>query len=228
MILSGIHKFLKLVGFMLDYQRDFLDFAISQGVLRFGQFRLKSGRISPYFFNSSLFNKGATLGHLGRCYSAAILNAKLDFDVILGPAYKGIPLAIAVAVTLAERYGRNVPWCFNRKEVKDYGDSGMLVGASLKGRVLIIDDVITAGTAIRDTMQIIDTYSARPVGILIALDRQEKGQCVLSAAQEIEHNYKVKVTSIVSFSDLVEYLSEYSDYTKHLDNMQAYQARYGA
>ncbi len=213
---------------MLGYQRDFLAFAISQGVLRFGQFRLKSGRLSPYFFNSGLFDKGAALSYLGRCYSAAILSSKLDFDVIFGPAYKGIPLVVTVAVTLAERYGRDVPWCFNRKEVKDYGDSGMIVGASLKGRVLIIDDVITAGTAIRDTIHIINAHSARPVGILTALDRQEKGQGVLSAVQEIEQNYKLNVISIVNFSDLVEYLSECSDYTRYLDNMQAYQARYGA
>ena len=157
---------------MRDYQRDFLDFAIGRGVLRFGEFTLKSGRISPYFFNAGLFDSGAALARLGRCYAAAIMEAGLEFDTLFGPAYKGIPLVATVAVALAEQHGRDVPWCFNRKEAKDHGEGGMIVGAPLKGRVLIVDDVITAGTAIRETMQILTAHGATPAGVLIALDRR--------------------------------------------------------
>ena len=212
---------------MRDYQRDFLDFAIGRGVLRFGEFTLKSGRISPYFFNAGLFDSGAALARLGRCYAAAIMDAGLAFDVLFGPAYKGIPLVATVAVALAEQYGRDVPWCFNRKEAKDHGEGGMIVGAPLKGRVLIVDDVITAGTAIRETMQILAACDATPAGVLIALDRRERGQGELSAVQEVERAHDISVTSIVNLDDVVAYLAERPDYAEQLEKMRDYRASYG-
>ena len=212
---------------MRDYQRDFLDFAIGRGVLRFGEFTLKSGRISPYFFNAGLFDSGAALAQLGRCYAAAIMDAGLAFDVLFGPAYKGIPLVATVAVALAEQYGRDVPWCFNRKEAKDHGEGGLIVGASLKGRVLIVDDVITAGTAIRETMQILAACDATPAGVLIALDRRERGQGELSAVQEVERAHHIAVTSIVNLNDVVAYLAERPEYAEQLEKMRDYRARYG-
>ena len=212
---------------MRDYQRDFLDFAIGRGVLRFGEFTLKSGRLSPYFFNAGLFNSGGALARLGRCYAAAILEAGMEFDVLFGPAYKGIPLVATVAVTLAEQHGRDLPWCFNRKEAKDHGEGGMIVGAPLQGRVLIVDDVITAGTAIRETMQILAAHGATPAGVVIALDRQERGQGERSAVQEVEHAHGVTVTGIVTLNDLVAYLAERPEYAEHLEKMQDYRARYG-
>jgi orotate phosphoribosyltransferase len=212
---------------MRDYQRDFLDFAIGRGVLRFGEFTLKSGRISPYFFNAGLFDSGAALARLGRCYAAAIVDAGLKFDVLFGPAYKGIPLVATVAVALAEQYGRDVPWCFNRKEAKDHGEGGMIVGAPLKGRVLIVDDVITAGTAIRETMHILAACDATPAGVLIALDRRERGQGELSAVQEVERAHDISVTSIVNLNDVVAYLAERPEYAEQLEKMRDYRARYG-
>ena len=212
---------------MRDYQRDFLDFAIGRGVLRFGKFTLKSGRISPYFFNAGLFDSGAALAQLGRCYAAAIMGAGLAFDVLFGPAYKGIPLVATVAVALAEQYGRDVPWCFNRKEAKDHGEGGMIVGAPLKDRVLIVDDVITAGTAIRETMQILAACDATPAGVLIALDRRERGQGELSAVQEVERAHDISVTSIVNLDDVVAYLAERPDYAEQLEKMRDYRASYG-
>ena len=212
---------------MRDYQRDFLDFAIGRGVLRFGEFQLKSGRISPYFFNAGLFDSGAALARLGRYYAAAIADAGLTFDVLFGPAYKGIPLAAAVAIALAEQGGRDAPWCFNRKEAKDHGEGGMIVGAPLQGRVLIVDDVITAGTAIRETMDILNAHRAIPAGVLIALDRRERGQETLSAVQEVERAYGVAVTSLVNLDDLVAYLAERPEYAAHLDKMRDYRTRYG-
>jgi orotate phosphoribosyltransferase len=212
---------------MRDYQRDFLDFAIGRGVLRFGEFTLKSGRISPYFFNAGLFDSGAALARLGRCYAAAITDAGLAFDVLFGPAYKGIPLVATVAVALAEQYGRDAPWCFNRKEAKDHGEGGMIVGAPLKDRVLIVDDVITAGTAIRETMQILAACDATPAGVLIALDRRERGQGELSAVQEVERAHDISVTSIVNLDDVVAYLAERPEYTEQLEKMRDYRARYG-
>ncbi|MCC8999921.1 MAG: orotate phosphoribosyltransferase [Candidatus Contendobacter sp.] len=212
---------------MRDYQRDFLDFAIGRGVLRFGEFTLKSGRISPYFFNAGLFNSGAALARLGCCYAAAIVEAGLEFDTLFGPAYKGIPLAATVAIALAEHHGRDAPWCFNRKEAKDHGEGGLIVGAPLKGRVLIVDDVITAGTAIRETMQILNTHGAIPAGVIIALDRQERGQGELSAVQEVERVHGIPVIGIVTLADVVAYLAERPDYAAHLDAMQAYRAQYG-
>ena len=212
---------------MRDYQRDFLDFAIGRGVLRFGEFTLKSGRISPYFFNAGLFDSGAALARLGRCYAAAIMEAGLEFDNLFGPAYKGIPLVATVAVALAEQHGRDVPWCFNRKEAKDHGEGGLIVGAPLKGRVLIVDDVITAGTAIRETMQILTAHGATPAGVLIALDRRERGQGELSAVQEVERAHGIAVTSIANLDDLLAYLTGRPEYVEHLEKMRDYRARYG-
>ncbi len=212
---------------MRDYQRDFLDFAIGCGVLRFGEFTLKSGRISPYFFNAGLFNRGAALAQLGRCYAATIMESGPEFDVLFGPAYKGIPLAAAVAIALADHQDHDRPWCFNRKESKDHGEGGMIVGAPLQGRVLIVDDVITAGTAIRETMQILKAHGATPAGVVIALDRQERGQSELSAVQEVERAHHITVTSIVTLTDLVRYLADRLEYAVYLKAMQNYQARYG-
>ncbi len=212
---------------MQNYQRDFIEFAIGYGVLRFGEFTLKSGRISPYFFNAGLFNSGAALAKLGRCYAAAIMDAGLEFDVLFGPAYKGIPLAAAVAIALAEQHGRDAPWCFNRKEAKDHGEGGLMVGAPLAGRVLIVDDVITAGTAIRETMQILNAHGAIAAGVIIALDRQERGQGELSAVQEVEQAHGIVVTRIATLADLVTYLAERPDYAGYLAKMQDYRARYG-
>ena len=213
---------------MRDYQRDFLDFAIGRGVLRFGEFTLKSGRISPYFFNAGLFNRGAALARLGGYYAALITDAGLSFDLLFGPAYKGIPLVSADAIALAEQHGRDLPWCFNRKEAKDHGEGGTLVGAPLQGRVLIVDDVITAGTAIRETMDILNAHQAIPAGVLIALDRQERGQGELSAVQEVERAHGIAVTSIVSLNDVVVYLAERPNHATYLKTMRDYQVRYGS
>ncbi|MGE0082767.1 MAG: orotate phosphoribosyltransferase [Thiohalomonadaceae bacterium] len=211
---------------MHDYQREFLEFAISRGVLRFGQFTLKSGRVSPYFFNAGLFNSGAALARLGRYYAAAIANSGLAFDVLFGPAYKGIPLASAAAIALAEHHDRDLPYCFNRKEAKDHGEGGNIVGAPLAGRVLIVDDVITAGTAIRESMALIEATGARAVGVVIALDRQERGTGELSAIQEVERNYGLKVVSIVTLADLITYLEEQGR-TAEVEAIRAYRAQYG-
>ncbi len=212
---------------MQAYQRDFIRFAIERGVLRFGQFTLKSGRISPYFFNAGLFDSGLALAQLGRFYAAAVVDSGIDFDVLFGPAYKGIPLAATTAVALAERHQRDVPWCFNRKEAKDHGEGGTLVGAPLAGRVLIIDDVITAGTAIREVMQIIQAQGAQAAGVLIALNRQERGKGELSAIQEVERDYGMPVVSIVSLEQVLEYLAEDAELKQYLPAVQAYRAEYG-
>ena len=212
---------------MQQYQREFLDFAIASEVLRFGEFTLKSGRVSPYFFNAGLFNTGGALAKLGRFYADAIVNAGIEFDTLFGPAYKGIPLASATAVALADHHGRDVPYCFNRKEAKAHGEGGNIVGAPLQGRVLIIDDVITAGTAVRESMDIIQAANARPAGVLIALDRQERGSGELSAIQEVEQQYNIPVTSIASLDDLLEYLGDHPDQAKSLEAMQEYRGRYG-
>ena len=207
---------------MQAYQRDFIRFAIERGVLRFGEFTLKSGRTSPYFFNAGLFDSG-----LGRFYAEAVIDSGIDFDVLFGPAYKGIPLAATTAVALAEQHQRDLPWCFNRKEAKDHGEGGTLVGAPLSGRVLIIDDVITAGTAIREVMQIIDAQGARAAGVLIALNRQERGKGELSAIQEVERDFGMPVVSIVSLEQVLEYLAEDAELKKHLPAVEAYRAQYG-
>ncbi|MBZ4193595.1 MAG: orotate phosphoribosyltransferase [Candidatus Contendobacter sp.] len=212
---------------MRDYQRDFLDFAIGRGVLRFGEFTLKSGRISPYFFNAGLFNSGAALARLGRYYADAIVAAGLEFDLLFGPAYKGIPLAAAVAIALAEQHSRDVPWCFNRKEAKDHGEGGLIVGAPLRGRVLIVDDVITAGTAIGETLPILAGQGATPAGVVIALDRQERGQGELSAVQEVERTHGIRVLPLVTLRDLITHLAGRAEYAGHLEKLREYQARYG-
>ncbi|TYP66851.1 orotate phosphoribosyltransferase [Stutzerimonas stutzeri] len=212
---------------MQAYQREFIRFAIERGVLRFGEFTLKSGRTSPYFFNAGLFDSGAALAQLGRFYAAAVADSGIDFDVIFGPAYKGIPLAAATAISLAEHHQRDLPWCFNRKEAKDHGEGGTLVGAPLNGRVLIVDDVITAGTAIREVMQIIQTQGAQAAGVLIALNRQERGQGQLSAIQEVEQDYGMPVVSIVSLAQVLEFLGQDEQLKRHLPAVQAYRDQYG-
>ncbi len=212
---------------MQAYQRDFIRFAIERGVLRFGEFTLKSGRTSPYFFNAGLFNSGGALAKLGQFYAAAIQDSGIDFDVLFGPAYKGIPLAATTAVALAEQHGRDLPWCFNRKEAKDHGEGGTLVGAPLAGRVLIVDDVITAGTAIREVMQIIQAQGAQAAGVLIALNRQERGQGELSAIQEVERDFAMPVISIVSLAQVLEYLAEDAELKRHLPAVEAYRVQYG-
>ena len=212
---------------MKDYQHDFIDFAIRAGVLRFGDFTLKSGRISPYFFNAGLFNTGEHLARLGRCYAQAITDSEIEFDVLFGPAYKGIPLATATSIALADHHQRNVPWCFNRKESKDHGEGGNLVGAALNGRILIIDDVITAGTAIRESVEIIQAAGAELTGVVIALDRQERGRGQQSAIQEVEDSYGIRVTSIVRLEHLLEYLQEKPGQDAEVEKIQAYRQEYG-
>jgi len=212
---------------MQDYQRDFIRFAIDRGVLRFGEFTLKSGRTSPYFFNAGLFNSGTALAQLGRFYAAAIVESGIAFDVLFGPAYKGIPLAAATAVQLAEQHGLDVPWCFNRKEAKAHGEGGSLVGSPLTGNVLIIDDVITAGTAIREVMQIIENQQAKAAGVLIALNRQERGNGELSAIQEVERDFGIPVVSIVSLNQVLQYLADDPVLKQHLPAVEAYRAQYG-
>ncbi|MFV3404078.1 MULTISPECIES: orotate phosphoribosyltransferase [Pseudomonas] len=212
---------------MQPYQRDFIRFAIDRGVLRFGEFTLKSGRTSPYFFNAGLFNTGSALAQLGRCYAAAIVDSKIPFDVLFGPAYKGIPLAAATAVALAEQHQLDVPWCFNRKEAKAHGEGGSLVGAPLAGDVLIIDDVITAGTAIREVMQIINAQQAKAAGVLIALNREERGNGELSAIQEVERDFGIPVVSIVSLTQVLEFLADDPQLKQHLPAVEAYRAQYG-
>ncbi|MDH0760119.1 orotate phosphoribosyltransferase [Pseudomonas juntendi] len=212
---------------MQPYQRDFIRFAIDRGVLRFGEFTLKSGRTSPYFFNAGLFNTGSALAELGRCYAAAIVDSKIPFDVLFGPAYKGIPLAATTAVALADQHQRDVPWCFNRKEAKDHGEGGSLVGAPLAGDVLIIDDVITAGTAIREVMQIINAQQAKAAGVLIALNREERGNGELSAIQEVERDFGIPVVSIVSLTQVLEFLADDPQLKQYLPAVEAYRAQYG-
>ncbi|MBD8492225.1 orotate phosphoribosyltransferase [Pseudomonas syringae] len=212
---------------MQAYQRDFIRFAIDRGVLRFGEFTLKSGRTSPYFFNAGLFNSGSALSRLGRYYAAAVVDSGLSFDVLFGPAYKGIPLAAATAVALAEHHDRDLPWCFNRKEAKDHGEGGSLVGAPLAGNVLIIDDVITAGTAIREVMQIIQAQQATAAGVLIALNRQERGNGELSAIQEVERDFGIPVVSIVSLNQVLEFLADDPQLKQYLPAVEDYRAQFG-
>lgn len=212
---------------MQTYQREFIRFAIDRGVLRFGQFTLKSGRISPYFFNAGLFDSGLALARLGRFYASALVDSGIAFDVLFGPAYKGIPLAASTGVALAEQHGLDLPWCFNRKEAKDHGEGGSLVGAPLTGRVLIVDDVITAGTAIREVMQIINAQQAQAAGVLIALDRQERGRGELSAIQEVQRDFNIPVVSIVSLQQVLEYLADDAQLKQHLPAVEAYRAEFG-
>jgi len=213
---------------MQDFQREFIEFSLERQVLRFGDFTLKSGRRSPYFFNTGLFNSGASLARLGGYYARTLLESGAAFDMLFGPAYKGIPLASATAVALAERFGRDVPYCFNRKETKDHGEGGITLGAPLAGRVLIIDDVISAGTSVNESVALIRAAGAEPVGVVIALDRQERGQGQLSAIQEVEQRHGLRVYSIIQLDHLVEYLANRTDSTDLLERVSAYRAAFGA
>ena len=212
---------------MKDYQREFIEFAIERDVLRFGEFTLKSGRLSPYYFNFGLFNTGSALARLGQYFAQALVDSGIECDVILGPAYKGIPLATAMAVALSEHHGIDMPYAFNRKEAKAHGEGGSIVGAELKGRVVIVDDVITAGTAIREVMTIIEAHEATPTATLIAIDRMEKGKGELSAIQEVERDYTVKVVSIISFDDVLEYLQESGSKLQQVAAMLKYREDFG-
>jgi orotate phosphoribosyltransferase len=211
-----------------DYQRDFLDTALACEALRFGTFTLKSRRASPYFFNSGLFNTGERLAKLGRFYAAAIVDSKIEFDMLYGPAYKGIPLVAAAAVALAENHRRDAPYAFNRKETKDHGEGGTTIGAPLRGKVLIVDDVISAGTSVRESVQIIAGAGAQPVAVAIALDRQERGQGALSAVQEVERAFKLRVVSIANLDTLLAYLHEKSGLSEQLRSVEDYRKKYGA
>ncbi len=213
---------------MHDYQREFLDFALEQDVLRFGEFTLKSGRVSPYFFNAGLFNTGATLGALGRYYARAIVASGIDFDMLFGPAYKGIPLASATAVALADHHGRDIPWAFNRKEAKDHGEGGTIVGAPLQGRVLVIDDVISAGTAVAESAELIRAAGAELAGIAVAVDRKERGSGTESAVQQVRAQYGAPVIPIVDLDDVVTWLEQRGDRDSALAAIQDYRQRYGA
>jgi len=214
---------------MQDFQKNFLHFVIENKILCFGEFTLKSGRVSPYFFNAGLFNTGEKLSFLARCYAAAIVDAGIEYDVLFGPAYKGIPLATATSMALANEHKVNKPYCFNRKEAKAHGEGGSIVGAALSGDVLIVDDVITAGTAVREAAEIIGSNGAHLNGIAVAMDRQEKGTGSLSAIQEIEQLYQIKVVSIISLQDIVNYLtaSENEQLQPYLDAVVAYREEYG-
>lgn len=212
---------------MKDYQIEFIEFALEKQVLKFGEFTLKSGRTSPYFFNAGLFNTGRDLARLGRFYAAALEDAAIDYDVLFGPAYKGIPIATTTAVALADHHDKDVPYCFNRKEKKAHGEGGTLVGSELKGKIMLVDDVITAGTAIRESMGIIAQNGADLSGVLIALDRQEKGKAELSAIQEVERDFGTKVVSIVKLADLINYLETKGTMNEHLASVKAYREQYG-
>jgi orotate phosphoribosyltransferase len=211
---------------MSQFRQDFIRFAVHRGVLRFGEFQTKAGRMSPYFFNSGLFNDGSSLRELSQFYAQAILASRVEFDMIFGPAYKGIPLVAGTAIALSEQ-GRNVPYCFNRKEAKDHGEGGMTIGAVLQGRVLIVDDVISAGTSVRESVELIRGAGAEPCGVAIALDRMERGLGELSAVQEVERNFGIKVLSIAALDDLLGYLQDQPELVQNLHAVQDYRDRYG-
>ena len=212
---------------MKAFQRSFIEFAIERGVLKFGEFTLKSGRVSPYFFNAGLFNSGGDLAKLGRFYADALVDAGVQFDVLFGPAYKGIPIATTTAVALADSHHRDVPYCFNRKEAKTHGEGGNLVGSPLEGRIMLVDDVITAGTAIRESMSLIEQHNASLSGVLIALDRQERGKGKLSAIQEVERDFGTTVIAIVTLADVVTYLTEQDNMTNEINAINTYRETYG-
>lgn len=212
---------------MHAYQQKFIDLALANNALRFGEFTLKSGRVSPYFFNAGQFQSGGALAALGYCYAAALVESGIEFDMLFGPAYKGIPLVSAIAIALAEHFDRDVPWCFNRKEAKDHGEGGILVGAPLTGRVVIVDDVITAGTAIAEVMTLFSNYPAATAqAVLIGLDRQERGQGEKSASQEVAARYNMPVLNVLGLNDLVHYLQS-GDNAATLEAVLAYRAKYG-
>ncbi|CAG8521148.1 13826_t:CDS:1 [Acaulospora morrowiae] len=210
-----------------SYQHDFIKFAISNDILSFGSFTLKSGRISPYFFNAGKFNRGTSLAAIGKFYAEVLQDAGLEFDVVFGPAYKGIPLSSSTVIALAKEYNKDVPYSFNRKEVKDHGEGGNIVGAPLDGRIIIVDDVITAGTAIRESILIIKDHGAIPAGVIVAVNRQEKGTNEISAVQQIEKDYGIPVLSIVTLDQIIQYLREHGGYGEHLKKMEEYRTTYG-
>jgi orotate phosphoribosyltransferase len=214
---------------MKDFQKDFLEFVIANNILRFGEFTLKSGRVSPYFFNAGLFNTGSKLAFLANCYAAAIADLETDYDVLFGPAYKGIPLAATTALALATQHGIDKPYCFNRKEAKAHGEGGSIVGAELRGRVLIIDDVITAGTAVREAVEIIQAAGAELASIAVAMDRQEKGTGSSSAIQEIEQAYGIEIAHISSLQNIIDFLQAADDsaLSEHLPAVEKYREKYG-
>ncbi|MEO8009808.1 MAG: orotate phosphoribosyltransferase [Betaproteobacteria bacterium] len=211
---------------MNEFRQDFIEFAVGSGVLCFGEFRTKAGRMSPYFFNAGLFNDGNSLRQLGQFYAKALLAADTGLDILFGPAYKGIPLVTATAIALAD-FGRNLPFCFNRKEAKDHGEGGVTVGAPLKGRVLIIDDVISAGTSVRESVEIIRGAGAQPAGVLIALDRMERGTGALSAVQEVRAQFGFPVISIATLDDLAIFLRSHGDLARQLRSVERYRNEYG-
>ena len=211
---------------MTDFKQEFIEFAISRDILRFGEFKTKAGRLSPYFFNAGLFNDGDSLHKMGQFYAKAILAAQLPFDMLFGPAYKGIPLVSAISITLSE-VGNNYPFCFNRKEEKDHGEGGNLIGSPLSGKVLIIDDVISAGTSIREAVDFICAAGAKPCGVIIALDRMEQGNNGLSAIQEIKKMYDIPVISIINLDDVMSYLRGRDDLVVNLRAVENYRAQYG-
>ncbi len=211
---------------MHAYRQDFIRFAVAQNVLRFGEFQTKAGRLSPYFFNSGLFQDGAALRELCQFYAQAIVASSVEFDMLFGPAYKGIPLVAGTSISLVEQ-GRNVPYCFNRKEAKDHGEGGNTVGAKLQGRVLIIDDVISAGTSVRESIDLIRAAGATPCGVVIALDRMERGQGELSAVQEVKRDYGLPVISIAALDDLLGYLQGQAELVQNLRAVESYRDRYG-
>jgi orotate phosphoribosyltransferase len=212
---------------MEQYQKEFIEFAIAEQVLCFGEFKLKSGRVSPYFFNSGLFNDGRSLAELGKYYAQAVKHSAIEFDMIYGPAYKGIPLASTMAIAFQQDHQANYPFCFNRKEIKDHGEGGITFGSEINGRVLIIDDVISAGTSIRESMEIISSKGGSTVGAVVAVDRQERGLGEQSAIQEVEQLHNIKVISIVSLENIIAYLTEHGEMQAHLDAINAYESQYG-
>ncbi len=212
---------------MEKYQKEFIELAIKKKALCFGEYKLKSGRISPYFFNTGLFNDGESLTKLGRFYAAALQNSEIKFDMIYGPAYKGIPLASTMAISFHEIFGKNYPFCFNRKEIKDHGEGGFTFGAEIQNRVIIIDDVISAGTSINESINIIQPKGGTVVGAIVAVNRQERGEGKKSAIQEAEEKFNIKIISIVNLNDIITYIDEHSTYKKHLKSLNHYIQQYG-
>lgn len=210
----------------MDFRQDFIEFAVGCQVLRFGEFKTKAGRLSPYFFNAGLFNDGNSLGRLAEFYAKAAEAGGVQFDMLFGPAYKGIPLVAAIAISLAQR-GKNFPFAFNRKEAKDHGEGGNIVGSPLTGRVLIVDDVISAGTSVRESVELIRAAGATPAGVLIALDRQERGQGELSAVQEVQRDYDIPVVAVAGLKDLMTFLAERPDFANHREAVARYREQYG-
>lgn len=222
-----LSKELQAAQNMYDYQRAFIEFAISRNVLKFGEFTLKSGRVSPYFFNAGLFNSSLALAQIGSSYAAALERSGIAYDILFGPAYKGIPLVSATAIALANEYSKDVPYAFNRKEAKDHGEGGTLVGAPLQGKVMIVDDVITAGTAIREVIGLIRQAGAEPAGVLVALDRQERGSGEKSAIQEIEAEFQIPVISIINLKQILDYLASHPTLNQYAGRIADYRAQYG-